>query len=228
MQSNAARTDRKPAAYGFDLDLSSVGGRPGAVRGLVPRQEYEAELARAREEAKRLGVTEASAAAETRIAESASRIAAAAAQVLSTLDRECEIARRTAAALALATARTLAGTLIDARPLAEIEALIESCLGPLRKVPHFVIRLRAADADALRQRLEPLAERAGFSGRIVVLGEDGMAAGDCHIEWADGSMVRDRDKAASSIEAAIDRRFAAVSGFSAVEAPVNAGTEDTK
>jgi flagellar assembly protein FliH len=225
MQSNTAR---KPAAYSFDLDLSSVGGRPGAVRGLVPRQEYEAELARARDEARKLGLTEASAAAETRIAESASRIAAAATQLLSTLDRECEIARRDAAALALATARTLAGTLIDSRPLAEVEALIESCLSPLRAVPHLVIRLRRDDADALRQRLEPLAERTGFNGRLVVLGEDGMPAGDCRIEWADGGIVRDREKALAAIEAAIDRRFAAVGELSALDAPGNAGTEVTK
>jgi flagellar assembly protein FliH len=225
MQSNTAR---KPAAYSFDLDLSSVGGRPGAVRGLVPRQEYETELARAREEAKKLALNEASAAAEARIADSASRIAVAAAQLLSKLDRECEIARRDAAALALATARTLAGTLIDARPLAEIEALIESCLGPLRTVPHLVIRLRTDDADALRQRLEPLAERAGFNGRLLVLGEDRMPAGDCRIEWADGGIVRDREKALAAIETAIDRRFAAVGELSALDAPGSAGTEVTK
>jgi flagellar assembly protein FliH len=224
MQNNAAR---KPAAYGFDLDLSSVGGRPGAVRGLVPRQEFDAELARAREEARKLGLTEAAAAAEARIADSASRIAATATQLLSTLDRECEIMRRDAAALAIATARTLAGKLVDAQPLPEIEALIESCLGPLRTVPHLVIRLRAADADALRQRLEPLAERAGFAGRLVVLGEDGIAAGDCRIEWADGGIVRDREKALAAIEAAVDRRFAKVGGLSAIEAPANAGSEVT-
>jgi flagellar assembly protein FliH len=95
-------------------------------------------------------------------------------------------------------------------------------------VPHLVIRLRADDAEALRKRLEPIAERAGFSGRIVVLGEDGMAAGDCRIEWADGGIVRDREKAAAAIEAAIDRRFAAVGGLSAIEAPGNTGTEVTK
>jgi flagellar assembly protein FliH len=230
MQNNAARApdNHKPASYGFDLDLSSVGGRPGAVRGLVPRQEYEAELARARDEARKLGLTEASAAAEARIAESASRIATAAAQVLSTLDRECEVARRDAAALAITTARTLARTLIDARPLAEIEALIESCLGPLRAVPHLVIRLRAADADALRRRLEPLAEHAGFSGRIVVLAEEAMPAGDCRIEWGDGGIVRDREKALAAIEAAVDRRFAAAGGLSAIEAPADVGTEVTK
>jgi flagellar assembly protein FliH len=225
MQSNAAR---KPAAYRFDLDLSSVGGRPGAVRGLVPRQEYETELARAREEAKKLALNEASAAAEARIAEAASQIAAAAAQLLSTLDRECEIARRDAAALAIATARTLAGTLIDARPLAEIEALIESCLGPLRTVPHLVIRLRAADADALRRRLEPMAERAGFDGRLLVLGDEAMPAGDCRIEWADGGIIRDRGKALAEIEAAVGRRFAAIGGLTEIQAPGNAGTEVTE
>lgn len=225
MQSTTAR---KPAAYGFDLDLSSVGGRPGAVHGLVPRQEYETELARARDEAKKLALTEASAATEARIADNTARIAAAATQLLSTLDRECEIARRDAAALAIATARTLAGSLIDSRPLAEIEALVESCLGPLRTVPHLVIRLRATDADTLRERLQPLAEHAGFSGRIVVRGEENMPAGDCRIEWSDGAIIRDRGKALAEIEAAVDRRFAKIGGLSEIEAPGNAGTEVTK
>jgi len=227
MQNNTARApeSRKPAAYGFDLDLSGVGGRPGAVRGLVPRQEYEAELARAREEARRLALSEAAAATEACIAESASRLADAAAAVLAALDRECEIVRRDAATLAIATARTLAGALIDSRPLAEIEALVESCLGALRNVPHFVLRLRPADADAMRERLQPLAERAGFAGRIVVLGEEGIAAGDCRIEWADGGIVRDREGAIAAIEAAVARRFAAAEACTGTTGTAGTGDE---
>jgi flagellar assembly protein FliH len=72
-----------------------------------------------------------------------------------------------------------------------------------------------------------LAERAGFAGRLVVLGEDGIAAGDCRIEWADGGIVRDREKALAAIEAAIERRFAKVGGLFRIEPPATAGTEVT-
>jgi len=220
MHSNAARaTDaRRPAAYEFDLDLSSVGGKPGAVHGLVPRKEYEAELARARAEAKSAGLAEAEAAAQARLADAAARIAAGAERLLAAVDRECEVMRRDASLLAFAAAKSLAGAFIDRQPLAAIEALIESCLGPLRATPHLVIKLRAEDAEPLRARLDPIAERAGFAGRLIVLGEENLAAGDCRIEWADGGIVRDRASAIAAIEATIARHFATVGGLSAEDA----------
>jgi hypothetical protein len=32
----------------------------------------------------------------------------------------------------------------------------------------------------------------GFEGRLVILGEPEIVRGDCHIEWADGGILRDR------------------------------------
>jgi flagellar assembly protein FliH len=213
MQSNAARApdETRPAAYGFDLDLTNPAGKPGAVHGLVPRKDHEAELARARAEARSAGLSEAAAAAEARTAEAAARIADCE-RLLALADRECETLRRDASLLAIAAGRSLATALIDRQPLAEIETLIESCLGPLRTAPQLVVRLRAEDADALRERLSAIAERAGFTGRLVVLGEENFPAGDCRIEWADGGIVRDRDKAIAAIETTIARHFSAVGG----------------
>ena len=216
MQSNAAQSPDKPkpAAYGFDLDLSAA-AKPGALHGLVPRKDHEAEVARTRTEARNAGLAEAAAATETRTAEAAARIAECAERLLALADRECETLRRDASMLAIAAAKSIAGTLIDKQPLSEIEALVEACLAPLRNAPQLVVRLRAGEADALRERLGAIAERAGFTGRLVVLGEDNFAPGDCRIEWADGGIMRDRNKAIASIESTVARHFAAVGGIPA-------------
>ena len=214
MQSNAAHADKpKPAPFGFDLDLSST--KPGALHGLVPRKDHEAEVARARTEVRDATLAEAAAATEALTAEAAAKIAESAARLLALADRECETLRRDASMLAIAAAKSIAGTLIDKQPLNEIETLIEACLTPLRNAPQLVVHLRSAEADALRERLGAIAERAGFNGRLVVLGEEALAPGDCRIEWADGGIMRDRNKAIAAIESTVARHFAAVGGIPA-------------
>jgi flagellar assembly protein FliH len=52
------------------------------------------------------------------------------------------------------------------------------------------------EAEALVKRL---ARERGYEGRLVVLGDPDMAAGDARIEWADGGIVRERAR----IEAAV-------------------------
>jgi flagellar assembly protein FliH len=219
MQSNTARADKpKASPFGFDLDLSAS-AKPGALHGLVPRKDHEAELARARAEARNASLAEAAAATEARTAEAAARIAESAERLLALADRECETLRRDASMLAIAAAKSIAGTLIDKQPLSEIESLIEACLAPLRSAPQLVVRLRSAEADALRERLGVIAERAGFNGRLVVIGEENFQPGDCRIEWADGGIMRDRNRAIAAIESTVARHFAAVGGIPAPAPP---------
>ncbi len=195
--------------------MSPSAGKPGALHGLVPRKDHEAEVARARTEARNASLAEAATGADARTAEAAARIADCAERLLALADRECETLRRDASMLAIAAAKSIAGTLIDKQPLSEIETLIEACLTPLRSAPQLVVTLGATEADALRERLGAIAERAGFKGRLVVLGEDNFAPGDCRIEWADGGIMRDRNKAIAAIESTVARHFAAVGGIPA-------------
>ncbi|NLH79883.1 MAG: flagellar assembly protein FliH, partial [Phyllobacteriaceae bacterium] len=111
--------------------------------------------------------------------------------------------------LAVVAAEKLAARLIEEQPLAEIRALLADCLGPLRKAPHLVVRLDARDAAALDPEVTRIARETGFEGRIVILGEDDLARGDCRIEWADGGILRDRAALAAEIETVVDRWVAA-------------------
>ena len=67
--------------------------------------------------------------------------------------------------------------------------------------------LNAADVPAIDdvayhddEQIERLAKQSGFEGRLVILAEPEIEAGDCKIEWADGGVVLER----AAIEARID------------------------
>ncbi len=63
-----------------------------------------------------------------------------------------------------------------------------------------VVRVNEALHETARAKLDDIVQRCGFEGRLVVLAEPEIAAGDCRIEWADGGVTRD----SAAIEAAID------------------------
>ena len=91
--------------------------------------------------------------------------------------------------------------------LAEAEQLIESCLARLRYEPRIVLRTADGLHDLLRDRMEELASRAGFEGRIVLLTEEGMGPSDVRVEWADGGAERDTAGLWAEIEEIVARTW---------------------
>lgn len=89
--------------------------------------------------------------------------------------------------------------------LAEIEAVIEACLVRLREEPRLVVRVSDGTLDALRARLDAMAERAGFVGKIVMIAEDRLKAGDVVIEWADGGAERNQGQLWLTVEELVRR-----------------------
>lgn len=214
-----------PARFLFDTDFS----RPDPAEAVAPvepprptidLEQHLAELVQVEERARAEGFAEgreegftagrldAEARAAERLADAASQLVGTARTLLATLDADRVAIEEAAVRLAVAAAGKLAGRLIEHEPIAEIRALLAECLGPLRKAPHLVVRLDARDAKALEAEVGKIARETGFEGRVVILGEDGMARGDCRIEWADGGILRDRDSLAAEIEATIDRWIA--------------------
>ena len=67
--------------------------------------------------------------------------------------------------------------------------------------------------------MQPRAKRSttsrahGFAGRLVVLGEPNIAAGDCRIEWADGGVNREAGAADRVIGEAVARYITARRSF---------------
>jgi flagellar assembly protein FliH len=102
--------------------------------------------------------------------------------------------------LALAIVRKLFPALAERGGIAEIEAILAQCLQSLKQEPRLVVYVNPAQLDALQARIGDLAAANGFEGRLVLIGDEKMAASDCRVEWADGGVERD----SAQIQRAID------------------------
>lgn len=180
---------------------------------MIEVSAHEQIVAEAREEARAAGLAEgraeAAATAEAEASQALNGIVGDVGQAVAGLLAQQEQDRvrieQESVHLAVTIAKKLARRLVEAEPLAEIEALISDCLGPLRKSPHLVVRLHEASAAALGELTNKMSLEHGFEGRLVILGEPDMQTGDCRIEWADGGIVRDRQDSEALIDEAIAR-----------------------
>jgi flagellar assembly protein FliH len=198
-----------PAKFLFDLDFAAGAEREATIK----LSEHALKLAAAEAAAHRRGYEEAQTDAKV---ESDRRIAGALEQAAVRLGEATAVLKAVEARLeceavevAVAVARKLAPALIEREPFAEIAALASGCFRELIASPHIVVRVNESLYAAARERLEGIARAHGFEGRLVVLGEPGIAEGDCRIEWADGGINRDKVAADAAIGEAIARYVSA-------------------
>jgi flagellar assembly protein FliH len=110
--------------------------------------------------------------------------------------------------VAVAVARKLCTELVAREPLGEIMALVSDCFSHLVSTPHLVVRISDSLYDDAREKIERMAQQAGFEGRLVILAEPGIATGDCSIEWADGGVVLERAAIEAKINELVGRYLA--------------------
>jgi len=110
--------------------------------------------------------------------------------------------------VAVAVARKLCSELVSREPLGEITALVSDCFSHLVATPHLVVRINDALYEIAREKIERLAQQSGFEGRLVILAEPEIAAGDCRIEWADGGVVLERAAIEAKINELVGRYIA--------------------
>jgi flagellar assembly protein FliH len=202
----------RPVKFLFDDEFGD--GRSRGARARLTAAEHVAAMKEADAEGYRRGFAEGSAEAlakiEQRTALAAEKVAQAMGEIsaeLKTLETRLEAE---AVEVALAVSRQLAPGLIACEPIAEIERLVSGILAQVRSAPHVVVRLASSLVGSASGRLMKLAEARGYTGRLVLLPEPGLAADDCRIEWADGGVTRER----AAIEARINEAVARYLGSS--------------
>ena len=195
------------AKYLFDEDFST-GQKPTITLVEADRRRADAEaqayrngfaagLAQAQNDA-----AQRTAAALAATADAMHRLNKALAAVEARLETE-------AVEVAVAVASKLAPELIAREPLAEISALATEFFGHLVKAPHVVVQIGAEIYEAAKAKLDEIATARGFEGRLAVMSDPAMAAGDCRIEWADGGVCRDRAATLATIDDLVARYVAA-------------------
>jgi flagellar assembly protein FliH len=189
-----------PAKFMFDVDFSAPDKSRDKATPAEVAQKVAAAEAKAYRDGFEAGQREAKAESDRRTALAMEEIkiamqgiAARFAGVESRMETE-------AVDVAVAVARKLCSELIAAEPLGELSGLVSECFSHLVSTPHLVVRVNDQLYEAARERIERLAKPSGFQGRLVILAEPEIAAGDCRIEWADGGVVLER----AAIEAKID------------------------
>ncbi len=176
--------------------------------------ELEAGRAMARAEGVEAGKAEAMASIERKTADTL--IALGKQLAASGAAREAALERIEAGAVELCAGllRKLFPTLQQRHGLGEIEGLLRQALRTMADEPRVVVRLNDGLLGALQPCVDALAKSSGFAGRVVLVGDDMVAPGDCAIEWADGGAERLSDQLWADVDALI-RRLAEARGEAA-------------
>jgi flagellar assembly protein FliH len=176
--------------FTFDREFARDGAR-GKKAAHLKHTLTQDELQAIKDEAFRAGSKSAEAEAAKRMAAELNVLNERLAALCQSLDESMRAAHAEAIKLAYLIARKLAVSLVEARPAAEIEALIGKCLEEQRSEPNIVIRVHDGLLDAVKARAAALSSEHSFTGRVLVIGEPQIVAGNCTIEWANGGVERD-------------------------------------
>lgn len=179
-------------AQRFTFDREFDRDRPGSGKTAQPKRALSVEEIEAiKADAFREGAKAAEAEAAKRTVEELVALTGKLGALLSALDEVTRPARAEAIKLAYLMARKLARALVEAQPEAEVMALIGQCIEEQRSEPNIVIRVNDGLLEAVKAEAVRLSQEHSFMGRVLVIGEPQIAAGNCSVEWANGGLERD-------------------------------------
>jgi flagellar assembly protein FliH len=196
--------------YLFDISFDQAASKPVVVPEPEPeetfsRAELEAAQQAARADGHGAGLAEANDAATARAAGAIETLAKGVTTLLAARDATAlETERQAIAALRVIVAKTLP-VLAAKGALAEIEALATKCLIEAVDEPRVVLRVANDVYEPVRGQLDAMAAASGYAGRIVLLADEMLVAGDARVEWADGGVERNLAQQLNEIDATLAR-----------------------
>ena len=107
------------------------------------------------------------------------------------------------ARLAIGIAKKVAGDAVTANPSAEVEPLIKRCLAMLVEEPKVSIHVHQSMMKPIEEKIEKITAANSFMGDVIVMEDANLVAGDCRIEWKNGSAERNTKALWQNIESMI-------------------------
>jgi len=101
--------------------------------------------------------------------------------------------------------------------LGEIDRMVAEILDAILEEPKVQIFVAPALRDPFADRLESIAERVGYEGRLAVAGDKLLEPGDCRVEWANGGAVREMSDLWQQIDEIVERNLKGESEFEVPE-----------
>lgn len=191
--------------YGFDTEFAPDGAIMREAPKRLSPEEIAAECAAAYERGKQDAVAQA----ERKAAAALEALADAASAVLTRLNAESAAMREEAARIALAAANKISGAALDAFGVERAAAAVEAAMDALRHQPRLVVKLPAADVEALQPRIAEMCETHAYAGAVLVRADEKLRAGEVLIDWSDGVVSLSPTEAAERINALVEAALAA-------------------
>lgn len=207
------------ARYLFDLDFSAP-PEPEieeVVEEIPPEPmitlaEHEKILEQAKAEAHARGHEEAmqerQALASEQVAQTQETLLGEVAMIYTEVGHLMARLEKDASRLAFSFASRFAEKLVAQEPKAEILALLHQVLAPLRQTPHIAIRLNPEVTEEISQHIEDQMQALGFEGKLSLLPDETIMAGDCEVEWVDGGIGRNLRAAMRKANKLLEDHFA--------------------
>lgn len=176
-----------------------------------PVMYSEEDYNRAKEEAYVAG----HAAALQETAESMDRLIAidleACSEALKTLFSKAENVSEEAASLIVRVTQEVCKKLLphtaDDYAITEITSMMQSLLPELLGQSRVLIKVNPHVAEKLEGHLKTVADKLGFEGRLVVIGDPSILPADTLVEWSDGGAERNTAQLWSEVDALIERNI---------------------
>lgn len=188
----------------FDSDIDE--------REAAARAKREAELDAARREAYERGVRDGRQAAESDLAgltlAAVTDLAPRIATLIAEQEQQNAVARQGAVRVAVEIVKKLYPHFERRHGLDEIEGLVRACFEELGAEPRLVVRVGPELAAPLKERIDELAVKAGYPGRVVLVPADDLNGAEARVEWADGGVTRDPDRLWDVINRLVEKALA--------------------
>ncbi|WP_026987218.1 FliH/SctL family protein [Fodinicurvata fenggangensis] len=168
-----------------------------------PPQHSEEELADARRDAYQAGLeagreqalAEQAREEEQRLTETLEQLSRQLGALEPRIEQSLERARTDAVRSGILVIQKLFPRLVERHGDQEVRGLLEDSLTRLMEEPRVVIRVHDSQLDALRGQMEQIKDESGYEGKTVLLADQEVRPGDIRIEWADGGVERDSERA---------------------------------
>jgi len=92
--------------------------------------------------------------------------------------------------------------------IGEIENVILQGIQSRKDEARIAVTVPTAHLEALKGRIDALAQERGYPGKVILLADDGLHSTDCRIEWADGGAERIYEYLLAQIENAFAKAIA--------------------
>jgi flagellar assembly protein FliH len=187
---------RGASKHEFEPMFAPSAASPSARKKVLTEED----LIAAKAEGFAQGQAEANASLERASTESLRAIASMMQMMLGRLTDEANSLRTDAAEVAIAAAKAVATTALDAFGEEAILDIVTAAIAQMRDAPRLVVRVAPDLVASIEERLMSCAREAGFNGEIVVRADATANKGDCTLDWGDAIITHNRASAFEAIE----------------------------